>query len=120
MTVTVHKITRHSMQVLTKRAREQAQSSIILRLYDEDGVNRGIFVFEPAGDRRPSKPVGNRDEDSATVFLDIAFHEAVMDVVRNEKSLYLKLGWTQTGKSFALAQVALDTKKEMLGQFFTA
>ncbi|MEX2650435.1 MAG: hypothetical protein WD673_15620 [Alphaproteobacteria bacterium] len=54
------------------------------------------------------------------MFLDLGFHEAVMDVVRNEKSLYLKLGWTQTGKTFALAQVSLDTKKEMLGQFFMA
>lgn len=120
MTVTVHKIARHTVQVLTKRSREEAHSSIVLRLNDEDGVNRGVFVFERFDERRAPKPVGNRDEDAATVFLDLAHYPATIDIVRNEKSLYLKLGWAETGKTTALAQVSLDTKKEILGQFFTA
>jgi hypothetical protein len=42
-----------------------------------------------------------------------------MDILRREKTVYLKMGWTQQGKIHLLSQLSIDTKKEVLGEFFT-
>jgi hypothetical protein len=41
-----------------------------------------------------------------------------MDILRLEKPVYLKIGWTQQGRARVVAQVSLDTKKEVIGDFF--
>ncbi|MCG8361198.1 MAG: hypothetical protein MI920_37040, partial [Kiloniellales bacterium] len=51
-------------------------------------------------------------------YLDIAFFDPFMDVLRLEKENYLKIGWTQVGRLPAVAQVSIDTKKEIIGEFF--
>ena len=45
MAISIHTITRYTVQVLTKKSGEEAQSVITLRLYDDDGNNRGSIVL---------------------------------------------------------------------------
>ena len=118
MAITVHTITRYTVQFLTKKAGEQAHSYATVRLYDDDNHCRGVAVFENYKGREPPKPTGDNDEQSATWYLDIAFFDPFMDVLRLEKENYLKIGWTQVGRLPAVAQVSIDTKKEIIGEFF--
>jgi hypothetical protein len=53
-----------------------------------------------------------------TAHLDLSLFGAYMDVLRLEKPVYLKIGWTQQGKLRAVGQVSIDTKREVLGEFF--
>ena len=46
MSVTIHRITRYTVQVLTKKQGEDAHSFITLRLYDDDNESRAVAVFE--------------------------------------------------------------------------
>ena len=41
-----------------------------------------------------------------------------MDILRNEKTVYLKLAWSQQGKVTTLQHLSIDTKKEVIGEFF--
>jgi len=118
MSVTVHTITRYTVQILTKRVGEQAHSLITVRLYDDDNANRAVIVFENYGDAEPPKPTGDHKAQSATAYLDVAHYHAYLDILRVEKTLYLKMGWTQQGKAMTLSQVSIDTKKEVIGEYF--
>jgi hypothetical protein len=89
-----------------------------LRLYDDDNANRGIMVFERYGDDQPPKPVGDDAEQKATAYLDIAHYLPYMDILRLESPIYLKMSWTQQGKLKVLSHVSIDTKKEVIGEFF--
>ena len=121
MSVTIHRITRYTVQVLTKRAGEDAHSFITLRLYDDDNVSRAVAVFESYdGDQEPPKPTGDRDAQTATAHLDVAHYQPYMDILRNEKTVYLKLSWSQKGKSTTLQNLSIDTKKEVIGEYFQA
>ena len=119
MSVTIPRITRYTVQVLTKKAGEAAQSLITVRLYDDDNVSRAVAVFEthPAGEE-PAKPTGDFDAQTATAHLDVAHYRAYMDILRFEKTVYLKLAWGQQGKSMALQHLSIDTKKEVIGEYF--
>ena len=59
MAITIHTITRYAVQLLTKKAGEDAQSYITVRLYDEDNENRGIVVFADHEGEDPPKPTGD-------------------------------------------------------------
>jgi len=119
MSVTIHTITRYTVQILTKRVGEDAHSLTTVRLYDDDNTNRAVIVFENYGDAEPPKPTGDHAAQTATAFLDVAHYQAYMDTLRMEKTLYLKMGWSQQGKTMALSQVSIDTKKEVIGEYFT-
>ena len=118
MAITVHTITRYTVQVLTKKVGENAHSDVTLRLYDHENTSRGVAVFENYGAEEPPKPTGDYRDQSATWYLDIAHFQPYMDILRLEKPIYLKIGWTQQRKAQTVAQVSIDTKKEVIGQFF--
>lgn len=118
MPLTVHHITRYTVQVLTKRLGEQARSSISVRLYDDENVNRGCAVFESYGSEEPPKPTGDFAAKSATAYLDMVHFAAYMDILRLENPVYLKIAWGQQGRSRVVSQVSIDTKKEIIGDFF--
>jgi hypothetical protein len=118
MPVTIHAITRYTVQVLTRKEGEHAHSYITVRLYDHDNVNRGTTVFERYGDTQPPKPVGDHDDQKATAYMDTAHYRAYMDILRLESPIYLKMSWTQQGNIKVLSHVSIDTKKEVIGEFF--
>lgn len=119
MSVTIHTITRFTVQILTKRVSEHAHTLATVRLYDDDNISRAVIVFENYGGEEPPKPTGDHAAQSATAFLDAVHYKAYMDTLRMEKTLYLKMGWAQQGKTMALSQVSIDTKKEVIGEYFT-
>jgi hypothetical protein len=118
MSVTIHTITRYTVQILTKRVGEDAHSLTTVRLHDDDDVNRAVIVFENYGDAEPPKPTGDYTAQTATAYLDVVHCAAYMDTLRMEKTLYLKMGWSQQGKTMTLSQVSIDTKKEVIGEYF--
>lgn len=119
MSVTLHSIARYAVQVLTKKTGEEAHTFITVRLYDDDGVIRGTAVFENFGeDSEPPKPTGDYKAQTATAHIDIAHYSAFMDVLRLENPIYLKMGWSQRGRIRTLTQVSIDTKKEVIGEYF--
>ena len=118
MTITIHTITRYTVQVLSKKVGEQAQTYFTVRLYDESGNNPGVAVFEKLGSRETAKPTGDHQKESVTIYFDIDLFDAFMDILRQENAVYLKIGWTQQGKVKTVAQASIDTKKEVLGEFF--
>jgi hypothetical protein len=118
MAITIHTITRYAVQLLTKKVGEGAQSYITLRLYDHDNNNRGIVLFSDYGADEPPKPTGDHGDQSVTAYLDHSHYQPYMDILRLEKPVYLKIGWTQQGRARVVAQVSLDTKKEVIGDFF--
>jgi hypothetical protein len=118
MPLTVHKITRYNVQVLTRKVGEEAHSMITVRLYDEDNIDRGVIVFERHGDGEPPKPTGDYQAKTAKVYLDIAHYPAYIEILRLEKTIYFKIGWTQQGRSRTVSHVSIDTKKEVVGEFF--
>ena len=119
MSVTIHRITRYTVQVLTKKMAEDGHSFITVRLYDDDDVSRAVAVFENyAPGAEPSKPTGDFEAQTATAHLDIAHAKAYLDILREEKSVYLKLGWSQQGKLMILSHLSIDTKKEVIGEYF--
>ena len=120
MPVTIHRITRHTVQVLTKKVGEDAHSLITVRLYDDDNVSRAVAVFENYGpNAEPPKPTGDHNAQTATAYLDVAHYRAYMDILRDEKVVYLKLAWGLHGKVMALQHLSIDTKKEVIGEYFS-
>ena len=119
MAVTLHSIARYTVQVLTKKIGEDAHSFITVRLYDHDDVIRGTAVFENfAEGAEPPKLTGDYKAQTATAHIDIAHYAAFMDVLRLENPIYLKLAWSQRGRVRTLNQVSIDTKKEVIGEYF--
>ena len=114
MPVTIHTISRFTVQVLTRKLGEDAQSYVTVRLYDDDNVNRAVAVFEDFTGSEPPKPVGDYGKQYVTAHLDIAHYPAYLDVLRHEKRVYLKIGWTQQGRMRAVGQVSIDTKNCLL------
>jgi len=118
MAITIHTITRYAVQVLTKKAGEQADSYITVRLYDDDNNNRGTVVFADHGSEDPPKPTGDYEAQTVTAYINLSLYDAYMDILRLERPVYLKIGWTQQAKARTVAQVSIDTKKEVIGDFF--
>ena len=92
MAISIHTVTRYTVQVLTKKSGEEAQSVITLRLYDDDGNNRGSIVFADYQTAQPPKPTGDYGDQSVTAYLDISLYSAYMDFLRLERPVYLKIG----------------------------
>lgn len=119
MQLTIHTITRHTVQVLTKRGGGgEVASYITVRLYDDDNNNRGVAVFADYGSEAPPKPTGSYRNLSATAHLDVSLFSAYMDILRLEKPVYLKISWTQHGKQRTVSQISIDTKREVIGEYF--
>ncbi len=118
MPITMHTITRYAVQVLTKKSGEQAQSYITVRLYDDDNYNRGTVVFAEHGPDGPPKPNGDYKAQTVTSYLELSLYEAYMNILRFENPVYLKIGWTQQARTRSVAQVSIDTKKEVIGDYF--
>jgi hypothetical protein len=120
MASTVHTIERYSLQVLSKRSGEAPRPQVIVRLYNDAGVMCGTAVFKDYGPHREAElPIGDASDDSATAFYDITFFQAFIDILRLETDLYWKIHWIQMGAKKQVADVSLDTKKEIIGEFFS-
>ena len=97
---------------------DQAPTRITVLLYDDDGNNPGVAIFDRLGSREPAKPTGDYEKESVTIHFDIDLFDAYMDILRQEETVYLKIGWTQQGKVQTVAQASIDTKEEIIGEFF--
>lgn len=118
MTPTVHKIKRYSVQVLSKRTGNDKRVSVIVRLYNEEDKTCGLAVFKDYGDEVAERPVGDYPARSATVYYDIDFYQPFIEMLRHEAELFWKIAWVQMGPNRTAADVSLDTKKEIIGEFF--
>ena len=118
MSTTTHSIAKYTMQVLNDRSGKSTHTRIIVRLYDEEDVARGSAIFEDYGDKEPPMPVGDQDSQSATCFMDLRFFQAFVDMLRLERKLYWKIAWSQVRPAAGVSHVSLDTKKEIIGEYF--
>lgn len=114
----VHQIERYSVQVLNTKAGDQPKASMIVRLYNDHGDDCGTAVFKDYGVIKPEAPVGDTRGDRATAYYDITFYQPFIDILRSEDELYWKIAWIQTGANRVVSDVSLDTKKEIIGEFF--
>jgi|GEM_PF-854908 len=120
MASTVHIIERYSVQVLTKRTGQAPRPQIIVRLYTASGLMCGTAVFKDYGPNREADlPLGDPSDDSATAFYDIRFYEAFIDILRLETELFWKIHWIQLGAARQVSDVSLDTKQEIIGEYFS-
>jgi len=119
MAVTVHKIERYSVQVLNKRTGEQPKASIIVHLFNDQGAGCGHAVFKAYGDLAPEPPTGDQTAGTATAYYDIDFYQPFADILRLEDELYWKIEWRKIGPRDEVADVSLDTKEEVIGEFFS-
>jgi hypothetical protein len=118
MKVSIHRISRYAVQVLTRKMGENAHTFITVRLYDDDDALRGTAVFENLGGGEPSKPTGDFSAQTATVHMDIALYDPYMKLLKHERTVYLKMNWTETGRTKTLTHASIDTKKEIIGDYF--
>ncbi len=119
MPATVHKIGRYSVQIHDKALKDGPRGSIIVRLYDDGDKTCGVAVFKDYGDEQGEPPFGDFKAGTATAFYDISFFDAFIGILRYEKELYWKIAWVQTGATKQVSDVSLDTKKEIIGEFFS-
>jgi len=119
MSTSVHKIARYSVQVLNKRTGEAPRPSAIVRLYNDRNEICGTAVFKAYGDAEAEAPVGDADAETATVYYDITFFEPFIGILRAEDELYWKIAWVQLGPKREVSDVSLDSKKEIIGEFFS-
>ena len=120
MAITIHTISRYAVQVLTRKTGEDAHTYITVRLYDHENTCRGVAVFQNYGTEEPPKPTGDFAAQSVVAHLDAVHYPAYMDILRLEKPVYLKISWTQHCKARSVSHVSIDTKKEVIGEYFGA
>ncbi len=118
MSVTTHLVAKYTVQVVTKKSGGETEEAIIVRLYNHDDFNCGTVVFKDCGDERPEKPSGVYKSQSAMINLDVAFYSAFIDILRCEREIFWKIAWVQMGKRREVSHASLDTKKEIIGEFF--
>lgn len=118
MNPTIHTVRRYSVQLLSKRTGNERKCSIIVRLYNEDDRDCGTAVFKDYGDSPAERPFGDYTAKRATAFYDITFYQAFIDILRVESELFWKIAWIQLGANREVADVSLDTKKDIVGDFF--
>ncbi len=118
MPVTIHSVRRYTVQVLTKKIGDEPRSSIIVRLYDASDKHCGSAVFETHGDLAPPPPVGDFEAKTANSHMDLRFYQAFIDILRREDELFWKIAWVQARPVKEVSDVSLDTKKEIIGDFF--
>ncbi len=116
---TVHKIAKYKVQVLSKNQGETSQPCVTVRLYDEGNDIVGTAVFKDYGTNSVTElPQGNYDNQTAIAYFDIAFFEAFANTLRYEDEIYWKIAWRQLGAIKTCSDVSLDTKIEIIGDFF--
>ena len=118
MSITTHMVAKYTVQVMTKKSGNEAEEAIIVRLYNHDDYNCGTAVFKDYGEDAPEKPTGVFKSQSATIFFDVTFYSAFIDVLRYEREIYWKIAWDQMGKRREVSHASLDTKKDIIGEFF--
>ncbi len=118
MPSTVQKVERYSIQVLNKRSGPAPRPQIIVRLYNDKSRMIGTLVFKNYGDMEAELPTGHDENDNVTAYYDISFHDPVANLLRLEDELYFKVHWVQIGPNKEVADVSLDTKEEIIGEFF--
>ncbi|MGJ3261293.1 MAG: hypothetical protein ACFE0S_16960 [Rhodospirillales bacterium] len=119
MPSTVQKISRYAIQVLNKRTGPAPRPSIIVRLYEDGGKMVGTAVFKNYGDSMEAElPFGQNENENVTAFFDISFFDAFVGLLRSEDELYWKIQWQQLGARREVADVSLDTKEEIIGEYF--
>ena len=119
MPSTVQKISRYAIQILNKRTGPAPRPSIIVRLYDDGGKMVGTAVFKNYGDSLEAElPFGQNENENVTAFFDVSFYEAFVGLLRSGEELYWKIQWTQLGARKEVADVSLDTKEEIIGEYF--
>ena len=119
MPFTVHKVSRYTIQVLNKRTGPAPRPSIIVRLYNDADKMVGTAVFKYYGDMEAETPIGDHEDGMSTAFFDISFYEPFVGILRHEDLLYWKTQWTQLGARKEVADVSLDTKEEIIGEYFS-
>ena len=119
MPSTVHQVARYSVQVLNTRTGDHPKASMIVRLYSNRDETCGVAVFKDYGGQKPDLPSGDTGGTRATAYYDITFYQPFIDILRTEDELYWKIAWIQTGPNRRVSDVSLDTKKEIIGEFFT-
>lgn len=119
MPSTVQKVSRYAIQVLNKRTGEAPRPAITVRLYADNGKMIGTAVFKNYGAMATELPVGDHEDENVTAFFDISFYAPFLDILRNDTELYWKTQWTQLGARKEVADVSLDTKEEIIGEFFS-
>lgn len=115
---TVHKITRYKVQVLTKVHGEEPRPCVTVRLYDDVDEIVGTAVFKDYGSQQAELPQGDFEKKTATAYFDITFFEAFAGILRYEDEIYWKIAWQQLGAVKSCSDVSLDSKKEIIGDFF--
>jgi hypothetical protein len=75
-------------------------------------------VFKGYGSADPELPVSGAKGQRATAYYDITFYQPFIDLLRTEDELYWKIAWVQMGANRVVSDVSLDTKKEIIGEFF--
>lgn len=118
MSSTVHKIARYSVQVLNQKAGER-RGSIIVHLYNEADANCGVVVFQDYGEKPGENPEADAKGERVTAHYDISFYQPFIDILRTEDELYWKYHLVQMGPNREVTDVSLDTKKEIIGEFFS-
>jgi len=118
MPSTVQKITRYAIQILNKRTGPAPRPSIIVRLYQDDGKMVGTAVFKNYGEMEAELPSGHNKNENVTAFFDVSFYDAFVGLLRSEDEVYWKTQWTQLGARAEVADVSLDTKEEIIGEYF--
>lgn len=120
MPSTIHRVTGHNVQVLNKRTGEAPRPCIIVRLYGAGGKMIGTAVFKAYGELQEAElPTGDHNGENVTAFFDISFYEPFVGILRAEEELYWKTQWVQLGPRKEVADVSLDTKEEILGEYFS-
>lgn len=118
MPSTVQKVARHAIQILNKRTGPAPRPSIIVRLYQDDGTMFGTAVFKNYGDMEAELPIGRNEDENVTAFFDISFYDAFVGLLRSGDTVYWKTQWTQLGARKEVADVSIDTKEEIIGEYF--
>ena len=60
-----------------------------------------------------------RDVIATSNGLLLDFFDAFIGILRGERELYWKIAWRQLGPKREVADVSLDTKQEIIGDFFS-
>lgn len=118
MPSTVHKVARYSVQVLNQKAGAR-RGSIIVRLYNEVDETCGIAIFQDYGEKTGEVPEADAKGERVTARYDVSFFQAFIDILRTEEELYWKYHLVQMGPNIEVTDVSLDTKKEIIGDFFS-
>lgn len=118
MATTTSSIEKYTVQILNNRVGKTFSTRIIVTLYDDDENRCATVVFEDAHEDTPARPSGDFDSGRVICHMDMKFFDAFINVLRHERKLYWKVNWVQTGATKEVSDVSLDTKKEIIGEYF--